>query len=106
MSGSVRPHQMRRLSLPSRRRAAISGRGTDDSNPVPSTGESAKSRSPRAQRYLGGGVDGHVSSSPRAVGASSFLRNFKTMSAERGASAAGVVRYWYAVRFLNGSPQI
>jgi hypothetical protein len=28
------------------------------------------------------------------------------MSAERGARAAGVVRYWYAVRFLNGSPQI
>jgi hypothetical protein len=33
-------------------------------------------------------------------------RNFKAMSAERGARAAGVVRYWYAVRFLNGSPQI
>lgn len=36
----------------------------------------------------------------------SGLRNFKAMSAERGARAAGVVRYWYAVRFLDGSPQI
>jgi hypothetical protein len=36
----------------------------------------------------------------------SGLRNFKTVSAERGARAAGVVRYWYAVRFLDGSPQI
>jgi hypothetical protein len=36
----------------------------------------------------------------------SGMRDFKAMSAERGARATGVVRYWYAVRFLNGSPQI
>lgn len=36
----------------------------------------------------------------------SGLRDFKAMSAERGARATGVVRYWYAVSFLNGSPQI
>lgn len=34
------------------------------------------------------------------------LRNFNAASAERGARATGVVRYRYALRFSDGSPQI
>jgi hypothetical protein len=34
------------------------------------------------------------------------VRDFETVSAERGARSVGVVYYWYRVRFANGSAQI
>lgn len=45
-------------------------------------------------------------SEPAATCEISGIRDFKAMSAKRGAHATGVVRYWYGVRFSDGAPQI